>query len=316
MDRLPPLILRETDTTLELSLRLFVDEVRLELDKSRCIRCDICSLVCPRQAVRLLPGEEDLRVAIDPWRCVLCEVCAHFCPVGALRLSYNHRPKTVLANHQALAPFFPKVELDPEKCPEPCPVLPEGEEHWCRAQLRLVANDLRECPKECRRCLRACPRQALVPDAASGRPRPEPDACLRCQRCLDACEQGALTVSPMFVGRVLIDDSRCPPDCLKCVHLCPVQLLVREGERVYLAAETCSLCGVCQAICDQDAITLIREEVVAREGRYSHAWEQAVARLLGQGRDKGPPDGRSGDGQGGDLGCLLSRWGRGVLSGR
>jgi MinD superfamily P-loop ATPase len=280
MERLPPLRLRETDAVLELTLPLFLEEVRLRLDKDRCIRCDVCSVVCPRQAVRLLPGEESLTVAIDPWLCVLCEVCSHFCPVGAITLTYQERPKAVLANHRALAPFFPKVELDPEKCPEPCPPLPEGEEHWCRAQLRLVPNDLTQCPKECRRCLAACPRQALVPDEAGGRPRPEPDACLRCQRCLAACEQGALCVTPQFRGRVEIDDRKCPPDCLKCIHLCPVKLIVREGPRVYLAQETCSLCGVCQAICDQDAVTLIREEVVAQEGRFSHAWEQAVARLL------------------------------------
>jgi 4Fe-4S ferredoxin len=82
---------------------------------------------------------------------------------------------------------------------------------------------------------------------------------------------------------VYLEDHKCPADCRKCISLCPVKVIVREGSRVFLKSETCSLCGVCQAICDQDAITVIREEVVAEPGEYSHAWEQAVARLLRRG---------------------------------
>ncbi len=283
MDPLPPLTLRETERFLDLTLTLFVDEVRLRLDKAACIRCDVCSLVCPKEAVRLLPGEEELDIAIDPRRCVLCEVCSHFCPAGAISLTYNRQPKTILADHQALAPFYPKIDLDPGKCPEPCPPAPAGEEHWCRTQLRLVPNLLPECPKHCQKCLAACPRAAIILDEAAGHTKPEPDHCLRCRQCLSACESGAITVTPQFRGRVLIEDRKCPPDCRKCINLCPVKIIVREGPRVFLKAETCSLCGVCQAICDQDAVTLIREEVVARPGEFSHAWDQAVARLLRQG---------------------------------
>jgi formate hydrogenlyase subunit 6/NADH:ubiquinone oxidoreductase subunit I len=45
--------------------------------------------------------------------------------------------------------------------------------------------------------------------------------------------------------------------------------------------EQCAFCGVCLNICDQEAISLIRQEVVAEPGKYSLAWTQAVARLLG-----------------------------------
>lgn len=283
MDRLPPLTLRETPRFLELILKLFVDEVRLRLDKEACIRCDVCSLVCPKEAVRLLPGDEELDIAIDPRRCVLCEICSHFCPAAAITLTYNGQPKTILTDHQALAPFYPKVDLDPGKCPAPCPPAPAGEEHWCRTQLRLVPNSLTECPKHCQKCLAACPRAAILLDEVSGCTKPAPDQCLRCSQCLTACESGAIIVTPQFRGRVLIEDHKCPPDCLKCINFCPVRIIVRDGPRVFLKAETCSLCGVCQAICDQDAVTLVREEVVALPGEFSHAWDQAVAKLLRQG---------------------------------
>jgi MinD superfamily P-loop ATPase len=271
---------RETENLLELTLRMFIDEVRLSLDKVACLKCDVCLLVCPRGAVAILPGESDLNIDIDPRLCVLCEICSHFCPVGAVRLTVNGAPKTIFADHRGLAPFYPKIDMDKGKCPEPCPPMPEGESHWCRQQVKLVANAVDECPKQCHKCLAACPRQAIVLDAAQAHTRPEPDRCLRCTQCLTACEFGAIRVNPQIRGRLAIDDTKCPSDCLKCINLCPVKAIVREGERVFAKVEVCSFCGVCKNICDQDAVTLVREEVVAEPGEFCHAWDLAVEKLL------------------------------------
>lgn len=273
-------IKRQTETCLELTLRMFLDEVRLRLDKQACLKCDICMLVCPRQAVAIIPGEDDLDIDIDPRLCVLCEICSHFCPVAAVTLTFNGDPKTIFADHQGLAPFYPKIAMDKGKCPEPCPPLPAGEVHWCRQQVQLVANDLNECPKQCRKCLDVCPRQAIVLDAGAGQTVPEPDLCLRCTQCLSVCEHGSIMVTPQFRGRLSIEAARCPADCAKCINLCPVKAIVREGDRVFLRVEVCSFCGVCRNICDQEAITLVREEVVAEPGEFSHAWEQAVDKLI------------------------------------
>jgi ferredoxin len=46
--------------------------------------------------------------------------------------------------------------------------------------------------------------------------------------------------------------------------------------------ENCAYCGVCVNICDDEAITLAREEVVAETGDFSQAWETAVSKLLRQ----------------------------------
>jgi Fe-S-cluster-containing hydrogenase component 2 len=269
---------RETADYLELTLRMYVDEVRLRLDKRACLKCDICSLVCPREAVTIIAGEADLDITIDPRVCLLCEVCAHFCPVGAISLTYNGEKKAVFADHRGLAPFFPKIEMDKSRCLQPCPPRPEGEEHWCRQQLQVVAAQ-EGCPKQCRKCLQACPRQAIVLDE-DAQTMAEPDLCLRCAQCLRACEYEVIRVTPMLRGVLAIDDGKCPPDCNKCINLCPVRAIVREGSRVFLKVESCTYCGVCRNICDYDAISLTREEVVAEAGDFSQAWEHAVARLL------------------------------------
>jgi MinD superfamily P-loop ATPase len=273
------LVKRETADYLELTLRMYADEVRLRLDKRACLKCDICSLVCPREAVAVILGEEDLDITIDPRLCLLCEVCAHFCPVGAVTLSYNGENKTILADHRGLAAFFPKVAMDKSRCVQPCPVLPEGDLHWCRRQLQLVANAADDCPKQCRKCLEACPRQAIVLDEAA-QTMPEPDLCLRCAQCLQVCEFEAIAVTPQFRGTLTIEDGKCPPDCNKCIELCPIKAIVREGPRVFLKVESCSYCGVCRNICDYDAIVFSRQEVVAEPGEFSQAWAQAVAKLL------------------------------------
>jgi 4Fe-4S ferredoxin len=276
----PQVIKRETASQLTLKLTLFVDEVELRLDKGRCLKCDVCSLVCPREAVTILAGDEDLDISIDPRLCLLCEVCAHFCPVGAVTLSYNGRNKAVLADRGGLAPFFPKISMDKGKCVQPCQPAPQGEEHWCRQQLQLVPNSLEGCPKHCHKCLEACPRQAIVLDETGAQTLPAPDLCLRCTQCLQVCQFGAIEVTPQFEGRLVIDDAKCPAECNKCLNLCPVKAIVREGARVFLELEDCSYCGVCRNICDQDAINLIRTEVIAEPGEYSMAWKHAVEKLI------------------------------------
>jgi 4Fe-4S ferredoxin len=276
---LQPIKKRESPQKLELTLAMYVDQVSLVLDKGRCLKCEICSTVCPRQAVSILAGESDLDITIDPRLCVMCEVCAHFCPTGALTLLYNGRPKAILAEHRALANFYPAITLDALKCPEPCPPLPDGESHWCRQERRLVGNALTDCPKSCQVCLTACPRQVVKLADDGSQVRPDPELCLRCTQCLQVCRTQAIQIIPKFIGRVVIDDNLCPEDCTRCIDLCPVKLITREDERVYVKAEVCSLCGVCRNICPEGAVTIVREEVVAHPGEFSHAWEEAVARL-------------------------------------
>jgi len=276
-----PIKKRETAQRLELTLSMYVDQVSLVLDKQRCLKCEICSTVCPRQAVSIISGESDLDITIDSRLCVMCEVCSHFCPTGAVTLLYNGQPKTILADHRGLGPFYPAITLDALKCPEPCPPLPAGDSHWCRTERRLVPNTLADCPKSCRVCLTACPRQVVKLAEDESQVFPEPDLCLRCSQCLQVCRTQAIQIIPKFIGRVIIRDELCPANCTKCIDLCPVRLIVREGDRVYVKSEVCSLCGVCRNICPEGAVTILREEVVAHPGEFSHVWEEALARLTG-----------------------------------
>jgi 4Fe-4S ferredoxin len=275
---------QESKSAIELTLRMYQERVDLRLDKTACLKCEVCSLVCPRGAVAVTSGDAGLDITIDPRRCVLCEICAHFCPTGAVTLRVNGGAKTIFADHQGLAPFYPKIGMDKEKCPEPCPRNEAGQEHWCRQQLKLVGGELTECPKHCHKCLDVCPRQAIVLDQEGLHTGPLPDLCLRCRQRLTVCEHEAVVVNPQFMGDLTIDDARCPPDCMLCVEAGPVKAIVREDERVYRKTNTCSYCGVCANICDHGAVTLSRTEVVAAPGEYCYGWVEAVNRLLSRDR--------------------------------
>ena len=124
MKMIPRVVKRETATQLELTLKLFVDTVQLRLDKVLCLKCDICARVCPRDAVSIIPADDGLDISIDPRLCLMCEICAHFCPVAAVTLSYNGQVKTIMADHQGLAPFLPKIDMDKSRCLLPCPPVP------------------------------------------------------------------------------------------------------------------------------------------------------------------------------------------------
>lgn len=58
--------------------------------------------------------------------------------------------------------------------------------------------DSTKCPEGCKRCVEACPTDAIrapVGDGAGGKMRVDLGRCLFCTDCLDACPEGALTYS-------------------------------------------------------------------------------------------------------------------------
>jgi len=57
---------------------------RIQLDKSRCIGCGVCSFICPNRAITLV-GDEEKRPGIDYGRCCFCGFCVEYCPRAALK---------------------------------------------------------------------------------------------------------------------------------------------------------------------------------------------------------------------------------------
>ena len=268
----------ETPEKTEVRLKLYADELILSIDKTSCIKCDICSIVCPQNAIWVESSPDGIPdICIDPQLCVLCEVCSHFCPVSCIELKWNNAPKKILESQHALANFPEKISVDRRCCPEGCSPVNELDNRWCRRDRKWIENLHELCPKYCHHCLESCPRTVytLLEDEIVF----DTEQCLRCMTCTLFCEYGAIKIEPVFEGKITLDDSKCPSDCMKCIDVCPVSCIERDGERVFLKYDKCAFCGACVNVCDQDAILLERFNVRSEEGDFCELWEKAKDNL-------------------------------------
>lgn len=63
--------------------RYLEDVATLELDKSKCIGCGMCAVVCPHQVFRI---ENRKALYSDFQACMECGACAKNCPVEAIKV--------------------------------------------------------------------------------------------------------------------------------------------------------------------------------------------------------------------------------------
>ncbi len=59
------------------------------LDLEKCTSCGLCRMVCPNEAIELVPLEEGGKghVQIDYGRCSFCGYCIEFCRLSALKMT-------------------------------------------------------------------------------------------------------------------------------------------------------------------------------------------------------------------------------------
>jgi len=65
-----------------------IGEVRIVVDRDRCLYCGACVAACPPDSIYLRNGT----LTIDATRCTGCARCARMCPVGALTTSQAATP--------------------------------------------------------------------------------------------------------------------------------------------------------------------------------------------------------------------------------
>jgi electron transport complex protein RnfB len=79
------------------------DVPRAEVIAEDCTGCDICVVVCPFDAITLVPYDEgafehqfashmgDNKAYVDPKKCTGCQLCEDVCIKHAIRIDYGHR---------------------------------------------------------------------------------------------------------------------------------------------------------------------------------------------------------------------------------
>lgn len=235
--------------------RFYTDYVRLTVNRSKCIFCDVCMKVCPKNAIRLARKEDGTLALKIGEECSLCGACEPLCPSGAIVLTVNGKRLNTLVSSGGFPLPLPKVEVDQSKC-----------------------------KPDCFKCYEVCPLGALTIDR-NHNVKVDDDKCLRCPWCEDACPEKAIRVNPLFEGSVFIDESKCEEECDACVEICPTKAIAKHGGKISINQRYCILCNACTHldVCRNRAITVNRRRVLHGTG-FSAIWTNALEKLLGKER--------------------------------
>jgi 4Fe-4S ferredoxin len=277
-----PLKTLKTDAADALTLEwvLQVKNYKLTLDKNRCVGCQVCSLACPKEAIKTqkqpkIEGEKvkKAKVDIDLAKCNFCGICDVTCPYGAIKVTLNGEHDLSILEKDS----YPQL-------------------------VRNIAVDTHKCEKECVECEKACPlslikiskvgfdgnpvqnMQALTPNEKK---RVQvsldirKDYCPTCKICELKCVPGALKVQKAFEGKISIDQEKCPEGCKDCLDVCPIPGALVQGEdkKVHVNELLCNYCGACKNVCPVNEALCVKRTKVIHTPIHSGTWNKALERI-------------------------------------
>lgn len=197
-------------------------------DLERCVGCQIGPLVCPKDAIRHVPGEivngrlaRRPSVDIDASKCVLCGMCEIMCPKNAITLTINGQPENPVLKYGAFPALIESTRFERERF------------DWRKKDF-VIQN----CPTNVIRYEEA--QDTLIVDQRN---------CIRCRQC-EIASDGAFEVVQPWEGQVVLRRNRCVPGCLACADICPTRALhIDETGELVLADYYCIKCGACMQVC-------------------------------------------------------------------
>jgi 4Fe-4S ferredoxin len=278
-----PLKTLKKDTTEALTLEwvLHVKNYKLALDKKRCVGCQICTLACPKEAIKLekqpkVSGEKanKAKIDIDLAKCNFCGICDVTCPYGAMKLTLNGEHVLSVVEKES----FPELTRD-------------------------IQVDVSRCPTDCVECEDACPLSLIKVTRVTADGKPvensddltekekkrlkvnidvEKEYCPCCRVCEFKCPEGVIKVRKFLQGKIAINQEKCPEGCTDCLDVCPITgalYLSEDDKKVHVNELYCVYCGACKVVCPvEEALELKRTKIIHSSVR-SGAWNKALEKL-------------------------------------
>ncbi len=271
---------KDAADALTLEWGLQVKNYKLTLDKKRCVGCQICSLACPKEAIKTqkqpkIQGEKakKAKVDIDLAKCNFCGICDVTCPYGAIRVTLNGAHDLSVLEKES----YPQLVRD-------------------------IKVDTSQCDKECVECETACPLSLIKISKIGYDGKPienfealspsekkrvqvkldiQKDYCPTCRVCEFKCSPGTIKVKKAFEGIIAITQEKCPEGCQDCLDVCPIPgaLTLGEDKKVHVNELFCTYCGACKNVCPVDEALTVKRTTIHHTPIHSGTWNKALERL-------------------------------------
>ncbi len=247
---------KETNGKLEIGEIFHAKRFVLTVDRKLCKGCDICKLICPREAIIIKPtqkGPDGKTLApvidIDESKCDFHGICAAACPFSAITITVDSREELPVVTRDVFPEFVRDIEIDRDTC-EP----------------------------GCAKCETACPLGIITvkQDAVEI----QTELCAGCQACYVACPAYAVKVTKFIEGSLTVNAELCPDGCHMCLDVCPVNALTLESDnKIRVNDLVCMYCGACKNVCPvPEALELVRTSVRHTKVE-SGAWNKALEKM-------------------------------------
>jgi len=272
---------KDTLDSMTLEWILHLKNYKLTLNKKLCTGCEICSLVCPKEAIKLekQPKNPDGRarpakVDINLEKCNFCGICDILCPYGAIEVTVNGNHILSVVEKESFPTLIRDIQVDSSRCPIDCVSC----EETCPLNIikvkRLTSNGK---TAENLNALTPLEREWIKVNVEI-----EKEKCPTCRICEFKCPKGLIHVRKIFYGNIKINNEKCPEGCRDCLDVCPITgalYISEDDKKVYTNELFCVYCGACKVVCPvEDALELKRTKILHTPVR-SGAWNKALERV-------------------------------------
>jgi len=274
-------IKKDTPETLSLEWVLHVKDYKLILDKNRCVSCQICSLACPKEAIKTekLPKTEGgkargAKIDVDLAKCNFCGICDILCPYGAVKVTMDGKHALSVVEKDSFPQLVRDIQADSNKCTAGCVECEEA------------------CPLNIIKLTWFTPEGKTVENAASlSEPEKtelkakidiQKDYCPCCRVCEIKCPEGVMHVKKFLSGKINIHPEKCPKGCRDCLDICPITgalYLSEKDGKVHADEMFCVYCGACKLVCPVDEALEVKRSHINHTSVRSGAWNKALERL-------------------------------------
>lgn len=261
-----PMKIRKTESNNQLVVERIhhAKSYRLTVDRTLCVGCELCSLICPREAItvntQLKKEGQKLQhpvTDVDEAKCQYCGICVSICPYGAVQVTIDGENIASVVEKES----FPQL-------------------------IREITVDTSKCPTDCTECEEVCPLDLIK---VTSNPKTnkvtidiKEEHCPCCGVCEIKCPEGAIRVRRIFTGKLKINQEKCPLNCQDCLDVCPITgalYLSEKDGKVYVNELFCVYCGVCKIVCPEEGALELSRSTIYHTPVRSGAWNKALEKL-------------------------------------